>query len=85
LAAGEVGNVSPLARTLAARRLIIGDETSLTDLVRNRRMLVHPPDIRSPSPPDTRIVEWEIDDPGAGQAGAPFRGRRPPLIPRPRR
>jgi hypothetical protein len=26
-----------------------GDEISLTDLVRNHRMLVHPPDIRSPS------------------------------------
>jgi hypothetical protein len=66
-------------------RRYAGDETSLTDLVRNHRMLVHPPDIRSSSLLETRIVEWEIDDPGAGQAGAPFRGRRPPLIPRPRR
>jgi DNA-binding transcriptional LysR family regulator len=40
------------------------DEISLTDLVRNHRMLVSPRDMRSRTLLENRIRDWSIDDPG---------------------
>jgi DNA-binding transcriptional LysR family regulator len=40
------------------------DEISLRDLVRNHRMLVPPPDLRSRSLLESRIQQWQIEDPG---------------------